>query len=621
MACGCVQRLVQLRSDPQNPLASQLQLYASGGPRPSERTEQLLRRYDLPTRFGASGTQTLSALETIHRSQPQPETAYALAELNYIAARKAEFAHRSRAQDQYLSAVAYAYEYLFDGRYDTRRNVYDPQFRGACDLYNAALEECLRIAQAEGNFRPGHTLALATAGRQVEVTIESRGFNWLAQDFDSFKFVSDFDVVGLKNRHRTSGLGVPLIAVRRTGTAPPDVERYYPRGFSFPVTAFLRLDPHEPGSRRLSVRLELYDPLEVTDVHVADRRVPLESDISTPLAYFLDNPSLAHLDTFGLLRPDLARRIAGLYMVQPYQPGKIPVLMVHGIWSSPMTWMEVLNDLRAMPEIRERYQFWFYLYPTGVPFHETAAALREDLAEVQAVFGRERHDPTLGQMVLVGHSMGGLISRMVTLDSGDDYWQTVSDRPFAAVNAPPELKESIRRVYFFESDRAVRRVVTIGSPHRGSAYAAGFLRLLAQRFIALPMQTLASARQLIERNPDAFRPGAAPVGRTAVDSLSPENPILQVMLRSPKPSGVKYHNVVGAIVPDRPLTENTDGVVTYASAHVDDVESEVVVDAEHSSLHRHPRTILEIRRILLEHLDDLRAQPDEGVVPAGHTDE
>ena len=111
----------------------------------------------------------------------------------------------------------------------------------------------------------------------------------------------------------------------------------------------------------------------------------------------------------------------GLYMVQPYEPGKIPVLMVHGLWSSPMTWMEMFNDLRSQPEIRDHYQFWFYLYPTGQPFWLSAAQLRRDLAKVREVLDPTHQEPALDQMVLIGHSMGGLVSQLQTLQSGDDY--------------------------------------------------------------------------------------------------------------------------------------------------------------------------------------------------------
>ena len=116
-------------------------------------------------------------------------------------------------------------------------------------------------------------------------------------------------------------------------------------------------------------------------------------------------------------------------MLEPYDPNRIPVLMVHGLWSSPTTWMDMFNDLRSFPEIRERYQFWFYLYPSGQPFWISATQLRNDLVTMRDAFDRPRRDKSLDNMVLVGHSMGGLVSRMQTIDSGDEFWRIVSEQP------------------------------------------------------------------------------------------------------------------------------------------------------------------------------------------------
>ena len=122
-------------------------------------------------------------------------------------------------------------------------------------------------------------------------------------------------------------------------------------------------------------------------------------------------------------------------MVEPFDPNRIPVVMVHGLWSSPTTWMEMFNDLRAFPEIRSRYQFWFFLYPTGQPFWTSAAQLRDTLAEVRQTLDPQLQNPNLDQMVLVGHSMGGLVSQLQTLESGDDFWRIVSDKPFEELQA------------------------------------------------------------------------------------------------------------------------------------------------------------------------------------------
>lgn len=615
--CGG-QRFVKLRSTPQNPLADQLRLTARGGPEPSKRTKQLLRRYALPAGRFADTEEQIAKLAVLHEREPTSESCYALAELSYIAAAKQRLTNPHRAQEWYVNCVAQAYAYLFDSQFRRERNPYDPQFRGACDLYNTALENCLRIAQKRGTFQPGSILRVETSHHILEVEIAPRGFQWNAEDFDRFEFVSDYDVEGLRNRYRTYGLGVPLIAVRKGGTAPPDVEQYYARGLSFPITAFLRLHPDKNNSdRHLKAELELYDPLELTDVQVAGRTVPLESDLSTPLAYFLNDPNIQKLDTFGLLRPDQAQEIAGLYMVQPYQPGKIPVLMVHGLWSSPMTWMEALNDLRSDPVLREKYQFWFYLYPTGEPFWQSAADLRDDLKLVHRTFAPRDRGHRLGDMVVIGHSMGGLISRLMTYESGNLYWNSVSRTPFDQLNAPPKIKQRIRRVFFFEPNDSVSRVITIASPHRGSEFANSFTRWLGRQLISIPKLTLNTTKQLLEMNPGAFRIDESDVVTTSLDSLSPNSKILQAMMQTPKSPDVKYHNVVGVTKPDVPLEQNTDGVVSYSSAHLEDVESEIVVQADHSEAHRHPATIREIRRILLEHLEETQRRRFP-VMPARH---
>ena len=234
--------------------------------------------------------------------------------------------------------------------------------------------------------------------------------------------------------------------------------------------------------------------------------VPLESDLTTPLAYFLSKPELDALATAGLLRPETAfgtadngqaaGTIMGLYMVQPYEPGKIPVVLVHGLWSSPMTWMEMFNDLRSSPEIRDHYQFWFYLYPTSQPFWLSAMQLRHDLAEVRQVLDPNRQEPALDQMVLVGHSMGGLVSELQTLNSGDDYWRLVSKVPLDQIKADPEVREKLAQTFYFQPNPSMRRVITIGTPHRGSTFSNQTTQWLLKKLIDLPTDLMNSQQKL-----------------------------------------------------------------------------------------------------------------------------
>ena len=291
-------------------------------------------------------------------------------------------------------------------------------------------------------------------------------------------------------------------------------------------------------------------------------------------------------------------------MLEPYDPEKVPVLLVHGLWSSPLTWMDMFNDLRTFPEIRDQYQFWFYLYPTGQPFWLSARQLRLDLQQARETLDPQRTSPALEQMVLVGHSMGGLVARMQTIDSGDRLWSILSERPFEDLKADDETRERLAQILFFRPNESIRRVITIGTPHRGSDYANSYTQWLGRRLITLPEMMVSASQKVARDNPGFFTNTDLLTVNTSIDSLSPDSPVLPVLLDAPRAPWTRYHNIV-ARVPDEgwlgSLAAGTDGVVAYESAHLDDVDSEIVVESDHVNVHRAPKTILEVRRILLEH--------------------
>ncbi len=590
----------------------------------------------------------LERLETINRSEPSRENVYALAELAYIGGRKTASTDRDSALELYGSAVMYAHDYLFDDSYVGLSNPYDPQFRGACDLYNAALEELLRTIRDRGSLRPGTSVVVNTAHGPCQLDIKLASTGWLDEDVDQIEFVSDYQIHGLTNHYRSFGLGVPLVAIREHREQQEISERFYPPRLAFPLTAFLTIDSHlgsrgrgsanRPGSGgNVHAVLELHDPLSSTSLAVANRRVPLEADLSTPLAYFLNQPEFSDtkIANLGLLSPERAEKLTGLYMLEPYRAEKMPVVMVHGLWSSPVTWMEMFNDLRSDPRIRDHYQFWFYLYPTGEPFWLSAERFRSDLAELRSVLDPQREVYALDQMVLVGHSMGGLVSKLQTVESGNNFWQTVSERPFSELHADEELRRTLQATYFFSPNSSVQRVVTIGTPHRGSYFSNGLTRWLSDLVIDVPGMLLRGRQRLIADNPQYFRPRSAIEIDTSIESLAPDSPLLDPLRTAQPRPGVVYHNIIGekhsGILGSLTTRFDApgDGVVTRESAHVDNAASEITVPADHVSVHRHPQSILEVRRILLEQIvavaearqrAPLFDMADQGqVVPAGAT--
>lgn len=625
---GCAtnsNKWVSLRATPRNPLSETLGLVTRQGPRPTERTVQLLRRYDLEKLLSGNRHELLNKLDQIDRREPRREHLYAQAELAYVGAKNAERSMKhDKALELYGSAVLYAYRYLFDRGYRMPTNPYDPEFRGACDLYNAALEETMRYIQTQDNLRPGTAGLIKTATHDCQIEIQLKCDDWHVDDFNSFQFVSDYEVHGLKNHYHNYGLGVPLIAVRKKQERESPREHFYPNQLSFPITAFLRVKAEEgeefPPRRAV---LELYDPLDKTRVEVAQTQVPLETDLSTPLAHTLSQPELDdnRLSTLGLLMPEKVKQLQGLYMLEPFQKEKIPVVMVHGLWSSPVTWMEMFNDLRSDPLVRQHYQFWFYLYPSGQPFWFSAAQMREDLVHMRQSLDPDKRFVALDQTVLVGHSMGGLVSKLQTIDSGNQFWETLSERPFEELQADEKLRRRLAQTFFFDPNPSVRRVVTIGTPHRGSEFANDTTRWLGRKLIEIPSLILQGKNELVAQNPGYFRPNAPLDVSTSIDSLAPESPLLPVLLEARMASWVKLHNVVGEN-PESGISSwlasgKGDGVVTLESARLEKVASEVVVPADHSGVHRHPQSILEVRRILLEHLEELRNFPYADDIPQG----
>lgn len=612
LTSGCNNsKYVQFRRVPRNPLAAPLQLLSYSGPEATPRTIQLLRRYDLETLYRSDTDAALSRLSKEIQREPTAEKVFAYAEIAYVRAKRADvMGNKEVALNHYGAAVAYAYQYLFDRRFAHTRNSYDPQFRGACDLYNAGLEGALRIANGAGLLKPGSTQEIRAGDEEYTVSIQVRG-PWHVSDFDRLEFVTDYEVQGLNNRHHTFGLGVPLIAVRKPHLDESPAEQFYPPGLSFPVTAFLRVSSPRPGEPRVCA-LELHDPMASNTVQIAGRTVPLETDLSTSLAFFLDHPQLrqsATVATAGLLNPSFAQPLSGLYMLEPYDPKRIPVIMVHGLWSSPLTWMEMFNDLQAFPEVRDNFQFWFYLYPTGQPFWVSAAQLREDLARARSVLDPHHRTPPLDQIVLVGHSMGGLVSRMQTIESGNDFWQLVSDKPFSAVEADDETKHQLARTLFFHPNNSIKRLITIATPHRGSEFANKYTRWLGRKLITLPNMLVQANQAIIGKNPQVFRNADLLTITTSIDSLAPDSPLLPALLQAQPAPWVQHHNIVG-VAPEEEwvgsLTKESDGLVKFESAHLEGIASELVVPASHTNVHRHPRTILEVRRILLDHLQQTR---------------
>ena len=290
-----------------------------------------------------------------------------------------------------------------------------------------------------------------------------------------------------------------------------------------------------------------------------------------------------------------------LASIEPYRPGRIPVVFVHGTASSVGRWGDMVNDLFDDPRIRDRYQFWFFTYDTGNPVLYSALLLREALRDAVHKLDPAGKDPALSEMVVIGHSQGGLLAKALVVDNGDRVWNAIAYKPVDQVDLAPEERDLLRRAVFIKPWPNVRRVVLIATPHRGSYLTEYPLAELVGRFITLPIRIVKTAADLA-RNSSDFKFDPSDLGSGSRFGMTPNNPVVQTMADTTIAPGVHAHSII-AVAGNGPVEGSSDGVVKYSSSHLDGVDSEYIVRSGHS-VQSNPYAIEEVRRILLLHAID-----------------
>jgi pimeloyl-ACP methyl ester carboxylesterase len=284
-------------------------------------------------------------------------------------------------------------------------------------------------------------------------------------------------------------------------------------------------------------------------------------------------------------------------MMHPYRPGKVPVVLIHGTASSPARWADMINELQNDPNLKDRVDFWLFTYNTSNPILLSASELRASLRRILGELDPLGRDPALRQLVLIGHSQGGLLARLMVTDSGQRFWAATTEVPFEQVKAKPETQELIERTMFFEPLPFVSRVVFICTPHQGSFRSSSLVLGILRRLVTLPATLGSGVRDLAAQNESLSLLSDVP---NAVENMRPGQRFVKTLSASPFAPGVSVHSIVA--VPDAgPPAGQTDGVVAYESAHLVGVGSEKIVRSHHSA-QGNPATILEVRRILYEHL-------------------
>ncbi|MEE7559656.1 alpha/beta fold hydrolase, partial [Xanthomonas sp. Kuri4-2] len=377
-----------------------------------------------------------------------------------------------------------------------------------------------------------------------------------------------------------------------------------------PATLLLTFegDTLEQVLRTRTATVVPYDPYRQNEVVLHGQRVPLAANFTAPYGLWLAQSGFASQSLRSMLGRERGIDRAHLYLMQPYDPNRRILLMLHGLASSPEAWVNVANEIMGDEALRQHYQIWQVYYPTNAPIALNRAEIEQLVERTLRHFdpagtARASHD-----MVLVGHSMGGVIARLLVSSSGEAVWQTLLADHRLEGERGQRIRRKLEPLLHFKPMPQVDRAIFIAAPHRGTPLAEGRLGRFVGRLVRLPGAVLSRFGDVLEdlsraQRDDDGRPRGKLLPPTSIDNLRDTDPFIRATAGLPISPRVRYNTIVGHYKPDVPLADSDDGLVPYRSAHLDGAESEKVITSWHS-VQETPQAILEVRRILHAQLRD-----------------
>lgn len=561
-------------------------------------TDNVLHVTDLTEAYFDDPPMALKALHQfmLGEENRQAYVAFALAELSFL------YAQKTHQPAYYLASACYAYLYLFPEESSRLPDPLDPRVRIAADLYNRSLTSgFIARDRSAMNLQSGtYTLPFGT----LQVKLPENGLQWKNRNLTNFTPVAELEVRGLQNRYRQAGIGVPLAADQNP--IGPEEGLKISDG-KMPVTAFMRFSHLTEDLQKGTVQgdWELYNAYDRKKVAIHGRDVPLEIEFTSSLAASLAEPSIWEQELKGFFGGDTTEGRSGqITALQPYRPGRIPIVFVHGTASGPGRWADMTNDLMVDPSIRDRFQFWYFTYDTGNPVLYSAALLRDALQKTVDHLEQKYQDPALQSMIVIGHSQGGLLTRLTAINTGNAFWDVLSNQPLEEMKISDQTRNLLKRSLFITSLPFVKRLVFIATPHHGSYVAGSWAAHQLAKFVKMPGRLMSGITDLMTLKLDTLKLNLQGRNLGSVSAMDPGSPLVKALAPIPLAPGVSGHSIIAVQQDEGPLEEGNDGVVAYRSAHLEGMESEFIVRSGHSC-QSNTHTIQEVRRILLVHAAEL----------------
>ena len=527
--------------------------------------------------------------------------------------------------DQKLEAldksIRYSYAYLFKTSRQPQERLFDNRQVQIRDFYNQALTQ---LVSGHSLRNPSTNLTPTIKIGKSTYTIDIQAYQRL-QNMKLEKFISSYNMnfSGLRAINRRDGFGSDFVAVFPSTDSSSQENKYilnplthdYPKGINPNIhkarylAATIIAQPKKSNATIEDVltnpnfEIKVYDPYSIEKVEIAGKPYSLAANFSAPYGLWLAENNLGAAAYLTLIDRDQHLAMPHLYMLEPYNPNKKIIVLVHGLASSPEAWIAVTNDIMGDAILREHYQVWQIFYSTNMPILESRFQI---YALLKQAFGSlNPKDAAAQDAVLIGHSMGGIISRLLVSDAdiSKQALELMNNRQQTRLRKHPVIGERLKMKPIENFDRAI----FLAAPHRGTDYADRWFTLAARKIIKIPatfLTTLADTLTSYDVDlKDFVKTLTNDVIQNGPSDLSKKSKFMELTASIPPEKGLVFHSIMGNITKSDDPNVITDGIVPYKSAHLDGAVSEKIFTGGHS-IQETPEAVLELRRILRQHLVD-----------------
>ncbi|TGN13709.1 lipase family alpha/beta hydrolase [Leptospira ilyithenensis] len=522
------------------------------------------------------------------------------------------------------TAFYYSYAYLFFS-HQTGSPQFLPDYRRACDYYNRSLSNIVNSLRIRKLSTDIDFLEIPMIQGNIYVEWKKPTLNYFPKNFENVHSTYDYRIGGLSTYQSEYGLGVPIVLTSKNKDTLEVTELKNIYEDAVPATLFIEITPDKKETQSpesipdFHAKANVFDSLKINTITVENHSVPLETDFSTPFALLMhDREKVSGIA--ATLNAQVLDQDQGLYMLEAYQKDKIPVVFVHGLFSSPYTWIDMINYLYGIPEVREKYQFWIYWYPTGNPIYYSSYRFKETLLAIQKKYNPTKTNSNFKEMVIVSHSMGGLVSKLTALSINEMEWlQSIIVNVKDLEKLKKEDRELLKNMLHFEPLEFTKKFIFIAVPHGGSKLAEKWWAKIFNSFIRFPEKAWGGFQRIL--NDLTYKLSLSEIQTrsipTGVESLRPDSTFISVTRNKKFPNDASFHSIHGVsenlpllsrkkvlYMFDRTEWESSlgwsDSVVDYKSSFLEGAKSNLVLKGNHS-IHRNPLAIQEVIRILKEH--------------------